>query len=408
MRQGAGQARKAGTRLFLAYITASLVPLLALGAARVHDIRAAALESGLGQGKAQAAVIAQMAIAPALSDLDGTLSGALRRDHRERLHAATDLSVYTGSVRRLRLRSFEGATVFSDDGTTLGAVPVTDPAFVAAAAGQVQVSITADPVDGTGQVVRVLQPVVATMTGRAVGVLELDLPYDEVAARSEAQLQRSYRRLGLGLSVLYVVLAVISWSSSRSLRRQAAEREHEALHDGLTGLPNREAFRARLSPTLSAALPDGGAVVLVDLDGFKAVNDALGHAAGDELLQLVSRRLQEGLRAGDTLARLGGDEFVLLLPGVAAAEHLLPLLEQALDRVREPAALRCGPVRVGASLGVAVCPADGTELDGLLQAADQAMYRAKRDGGGIALAGEVPPEPARVRVPAARAPEELL
>ena len=336
MRTQPGEARKAGVRLFVASVAATSVPLLLLAALLVRDAQHQAVERGLGQGRAQAAVITEMAVAPALSgDL---LSEGLSARERARLQGATDLSVFNGSLVRLRLRSFEGAVVFSDDDTTLDGVPASSPEFRAAAdRGEVRASIEVDPVDGTGQVVRVLQPVVPSVSGRAAGVLELYLPYDDIAAASAAELTRSSRRLGLALSLLYLVLAAISWSSSRSLRRHAAQREFEALHDALTGLPNREHFRGALRLALAGGEdPPSGAVVLVDLDGFKEVNDALGHAAGDELLALVARRLQEGLRTDDLVARLGGDEFALLLPAVDG-EDLEALLRGLHRGLLEPA-----------------------------------------------------------------------
>ena len=400
-------------RLFLAYVVASSVPLLLLAALLVRDSQREAVEHGLGQGRAQAAVITEMAVAPAL--VGGLLSDGLSRPERERLQGATDLSIFSGSLVRLRLRSFEGAVVFSDDDTTVDSVPVSSPDFQAAATlGEVRAAIQVDPVDGLGQVVRVLQPVVPTVSGRAAGVLELYLPYDDIAATSQAELTRSTKRLGLALSLLYLVLASISWSSSRSLRRHAAQREFEALHDALTGLPNREHYRGALHLALGAGdrpvpperLPYG-AVVLVDLDGFKEVNDTLGHAAGDELLRVVARRLQEGLRTDDLVARLGGDEFALLLPEVEG-EDLAVLLHELHDRLREPCAVAGAAVQVGGSFGAAAFPACGRDSDALLRRADTAMYAAKRARAGVVVAGpdDAATPSVAVLVPASRTAEE--
>ena len=132
------------------------------------------------------------------------------------------------------------------------------------------------------------------------------------------------------------MLALISWWTTRALRRHAADHEHQALHDPLTGLPNRRAVPARgrggARPRPGAAT--AGALVLVDLDHFKEVNDTLGHHAGDELLQVVGRRLAESLRTDDTVARLGGDEFGLVLPHGADRDETVALLTRVRERAR--------------------------------------------------------------------------
>jgi len=161
------------------------------------------------------------------------------------LQSATDLAIFSGSVARLRLRSFSGQVTFSDDGSTVGALASSHPAFRSASAGHTDIAIVRDARSGPAQVIRVLQPVVANASGQATGVLELYLPYDEIAAEVQAQTRHTIWRLAGGLGVLYMVLALISWYTTRKLRRYAAQREHQALHDGLTGLPNREWFRAR-------------------------------------------------------------------------------------------------------------------------------------------------------------------
>ena len=383
MRKSVGEARRAAGRLFLAYTLASLLPLLALAGALVQDLRREAVDRGLEQGRAQSAVVEEMAIAPALSGED--LRAGLSTSEREMLQDATDLAVFRGSLVRLRLRDFDGSVVYSDDGTTVDGASVDSQAFRAASRGELDVSISPDPVDGTGSVIRSLQPVVATASGRAVGVLELYLPYDDIEAQSARQLRDTYERLAWGLGLLWLVLAVISWSSSRSLRRQALLREHQALHDSLTGLPNRAAFLAAVDRLL--ADDRRGTVVLLDLDGFKAVNDTHGHAAGDALLTQVGVRLRTELRPGEVAARLGGDEFALLLERTSDRTVLQSRLDALVDALSAPVELDGASVSVGASVGTAQAPAQGRSVDRLMRAADEAMYECKRSRRGS------PPEP---------------
>jgi diguanylate cyclase (GGDEF)-like protein len=232
----------------------------------------------------------------------------------------------------------------------------------------------------------VLQPVVANASGRATGVFEVYLPYDQIASEVQVQTRHTVWQLAAGLAGLYMILALIAWYTSRKLHRHAAEREHQALHDGLTGLPNREWFRARAEDTLARSERSGesGAVVLVDLDRFKEVNDTLGHAAGDELLRVVGRRLSEALRTDDAVARLGGDEFGLVLPRVDA-DTVLPLLHTVRGALAEEIVLDGLALRVEASFGVALYPETSQDLEVLLQSADAAMYQGKRGSAGIVV-----------------------
>jgi diguanylate cyclase (GGDEF)-like protein len=383
-RRNGRRGASGGPKLFATYAAASLVSVAALGAILFQGYRTDAATRGRDQGLAQAAVIEEMAIAPALDGAD--LSKGLTATQRERLRGATDLAVFRGSVIRMRLRSFTGQVVFSDDTSTAGGISVADPAFRAAVAGRADVAVVPDTDRATGEVIRVLQPVITGASGRSVGVLELYLPYETIAAHLKDQMRAAYGRLGIGLAGLYVILALISWSTTRSLRRHAARHEHEALHDGLTGLPNRAAFRARAESTLEAAARGGstGAVVLADLNRFKEVNDTLGHHAGDELLRVVAERLAGALRATDTVARLGGDEFGIILPGVGAAEAV-ELLNGVRDVVTRELTLQDVPLTIEASFGVAVYPDHGTDVEQLLQHADAAMYQGKRGASSVVL-----------------------
>jgi diguanylate cyclase (GGDEF)-like protein len=168
-------------------------------------------------------------------------------------------------------------------------------------------------------------------------------------------------------------------------KRVEAQLAHQVLHDDLTGLPNRALFLDRLGQALSrlGRLTTTVAVLFLDLDRFKAVNDALGHAAGDELLRAVSHRLASVLRAGDTAARLSGDEFAVLCEDVAGERHAIGVAERVAEALQAPFTLAGDEVFMRASVGIALAT-EGTENpESLLRDADAAMYRAKEHGGGV-------------------------
>jgi diguanylate cyclase (GGDEF)-like protein/PAS domain S-box-containing protein len=173
------------------------------------------------------------------------------------------------------------------------------------------------------------------------------------------------------------------------LVRQAELNEHQALHDALTDLPNRTLFRERIEHAIRGAERDGRplAVLMMDLDRFKEVNDSLGHGAGDTLLQVLAERLQGVLRTVDTVARLGGDEFGLLLHD-ATGEDIRPVVERILEVVQDPIVVNGLPLAIEASIGIAVYPDHGVDFDTLVQHADVAMYRAKQQTSGFAFFDE--------------------
>jgi diguanylate cyclase (GGDEF)-like protein/PAS domain S-box-containing protein len=166
--------------------------------------------------------------------------------------------------------------------------------------------------------------------------------------------------------------------------RKSAEEQIKSLayHDTLTGLPNRLLFNDRLSIAVAQAhrLHQRLAVLFLDLDRFKVINDSLGHGVGDRLLQEVARRLLQTVREGDTVARLGGDEFTLLLPGAGRPLDLAKLAEKILDGLKQPYRIEGNELFVTASMGVSLYPEDGQNPDALVKNADTAMYRAKDQG----------------------------
>jgi len=164
-----------------------------------------------------------------------------------------------------------------------------------------------------------------------------------------------------------------------------------ALHDPLTSLPNRGLFNDRLEHGLAQAKRHGWtlAVMFIDLDGFKKINDQHGHHAGDVVLQTVASRLKAMTREDDTVSRHGGDEFLYLLMALKLETDAIAVASKIIASINEPCELSTGEgtvaVRVGCSIGIAIFPADGATDASLIATADKAMYRAKRNGGGYAF-----------------------
>ncbi len=175
---------------------------------------------------------------------------------------------------------------------------------------------------------------------------------------------------------------VLTCSDLTSMRSAQEQLSYLAHHDVLTGLPNRALLDERLDHELQRArrLGHGVALMFIDLDGFKTINDSLGHAAGDRLLQEVARRLRASIRDADTSARLGGDEFVVVMTDLAQPEDASRLAEKLLALLSEPVDIGGRTVKGSASIGVAVFPQDGGDRGALMMAADSAMYAAKANG----------------------------
>jgi diguanylate cyclase (GGDEF)-like protein len=211
--------------------------------------------------------------------------------------------------------------------------------------------------------------------GTVLGMLEIALPPDESLTERERHLFTAFAD---------------AVSSHLMTARLLTRRVHEATHDGLTGLANRTLLLQRCETALEQRA-DGElvALLLLDLDRFKQVNDTLGHAAGDTLLQQVAGRLSGQVRREDLVARLGGDEFGVLLTGLEASSDAETIADSLLGALRDPFLLEGLRVSVGGSIGVAVCPVDADHVEGLLRNADLAMYEAKvRPGSTSRYRGE--------------------
>jgi diguanylate cyclase (GGDEF)-like protein len=216
------------------------------------------------------------------------------------------------------------------------------------------------------------------------GAVQLYLPYGPIEKIIAQDNHRLYLILLCGFTLFYAVLFRIVARASNRLRRQAEDNEYLALHDSLTGLPNRALFHERAGQAIVTAKREGWslAVMIMDLDRFKEINDTLGHHHGDLVLQEMGNRLQPLLRETDTVARLGGDEFAVLLPHVENIEAALNVAEKIKKALEKPFYLQGLKLDVDASVGIAMFPHHGRDIHGLLRRADVAMYEAKATGRG--------------------------
>ena len=213
---------------------------------------------------------------------------------------------------------------------------------------------------------------------------EADEHYQAMADRAGSRARRGTAAILAGASLIMVMLV----GQSHRLRSRAFRRAtHQASHDALTGLPNRVLLHERIA---AAANPDGrdhqgAALLLIDLDRFKEVNDTLGHHYGDQLLIEVAQRMRNTLRRDETVARLGGDEFAVLLPGITDAQDVAAVAARLQEALDEPFPLDGINLTVAGSIGAALCPEHGTTADELLQRADIAMYAAKSNRTGYMI-----------------------
>jgi diguanylate cyclase (GGDEF)-like protein len=218
------------------------------------------------------------------------------------------------------------------------------------------------------------------------------LAADEQLAATHRDERAYLWRASAGSLLLILVISMLGGMSqqlARSRRRSAEEQvahaarvEYLAYHDGLTALPNRSLFSKLLGQSISQArrYKRQLALLFLDLDRFKHINDTLGHEAGDQLLQEVAKRLKECLRDSDTVARLGGDEFVVLLPELNVDRYAATVAQKILSAVARPFELRGHEFRVTASIGIATYPEDGLDEQTLTKNADVAMYQSKEEG----------------------------
>lgn len=238
-------------------------------------------------------------------------------------------------------------------------------------------------VDLRGAGLRAVRAARSTAPGVPVVALAGDDAGPEALAAVRAGAQECIAREGLTAAALGRAIAF-------AVERAVAYRW--SLHDELTGLPTRALMLEHVAHALARRGAEGSvALLFVDLDDFKPVNDALGHAAGDAVLAVLGQRIAAAVRPGDAVARWGGDEFTVLCEDARGASSGMAIGQRVLGAIRRPLRVRGSVVRVGASIGVAIARAGVDAPEALVERADRAMYVAKRRGGGLELAGGLAP-----------------
>ena len=310
----------------------------------------------------------------------------MRASRKRDLDRLFKQQVLVDDVDRATLYGLDGLVSYSTEPTLIGKRTPDSDAALAALSGQL-IETVVEPERVGGGERTVLKHVVPISFGkRAAGTF--------VSSRDYAPVARSIRSTFIPIAAVLEILVLALFASFFPVLRRATrqmgshidEIEHLALHDSLTGLPNRVLFYDRINEVLADASRSDGraAVMLLDLDRFKEINDVLGHANGDELLRGFSARLRRSLRDSDTVARLGGDEFGIVLR-VSGVDDVAETAARILGALTEPFAIGDMMLDVGASIGGALYPDDATDPETLVRFADVAMYAAKRNRSHVEL-----------------------
>ncbi|GAA3157871.1 hypothetical protein GCM10010531_06560 [Blastococcus jejuensis] len=399
--------RARGLSLLTRFGVASLVLTIAVGFVLSSVLSTAITERAREQAEWTVLVAVRLGLQPQLSpeDLEQGIDPARLAPVGAAVQgAAADLQRGGAELDdmdpvELKIFNRDGEIVYSDEADLIGRTTESDE-FEAALRGEVVSGFSHSTTDsddseiGDRRLLEVYVPVQFEGSATPDGVAELYLPYAPVAEAVEADVEKLTWTLVIGLTVFYGGLFRFIASASGKLRRQTAELQvsadrdrHQATHDALTGLPNWELLRDRLEQALVAAgrSDDEVALLLIDLDRFKEINDTLGHTYGDKLLRQVGPRLQSVLREGDTIARLGGDEFAVLLPTVDGESEARLVAERLRESLHRAFDVDGVVLDVEASVGIVLSPWHGTGTEDLLRNADIAMYAAKELKGAAVV-----------------------
>ena len=297
---------------------------------------------------------------------------------------------------KLNIIKLDGRTLFSTDASQIGNDDSRNAGFLAARQGQAMSTLThydkIGALDGEIADRDVLESYVALRPGADApieGVLEMYTDVTDALAGSERRQRLVTLSVIAVLAVLYTIFFFIAKYADSVIRRQHEQQrladqslQHMSTHDALTNLPNRMLLLDRIKQSLSSAERRNNllAVAFIDIDHFKNINDSLGHHTGDKVLKTVAQRLSQLLRKGDTVARLGGDEFVITLPDINSSADVLQIVRKVLTSIALPIATDDRELHLTGSIGIALYPEHGKDVDTLMRHADMAMYNAKQLG----------------------------
>ncbi|MGA2453681.1 MAG: EAL domain-containing protein [Solirubrobacteraceae bacterium] len=363
----------------------SLLPMLVLGFVLARVLQAQIVSRTLADATESARIVAHLGIEPHLSpqDLRTGLTPAGIRALDQQLSARS----VTQDLARIKIWNSRYKVIYSDDHSLIGrTLPPSDDLRDALAGKPDDADVvtprpeteTASEV-GLGQLVEVYVPLRFAASGPPEGAFEIYLSYKPIAAAIAHDKRTIALLVAIGLALLWLILYRIVAQASRRLRRQARENYRLAHYDSLTGLPNRTLFIDDVTQTVcrEALQPDTVAVLLIDLDRFTEINNTLGHAGGDSVLQEVARRLSETFAQEAELARVGADEFAILCQntqGEAGARDAAAAVQACLEA---PMVIDGVALNIEASIGIAVMDEHADGADVLLQRVDTALARAR-------------------------------
>jgi diguanylate cyclase (GGDEF)-like protein len=367
-------------RFTLLSLTATIALGLALGHLVQDQIKARAIRSAAQSAQlvAHFGIQAQLSYTDTEKGLNPEVIPALDLLFLSGYQAGTLAQVEVINARKL--------VIYSNNHGLIGKQAMAAPGLAAALRGRTTATVIRNAAPhGSHWLIESFVPLRFSAVGKPDGAFEVYTPYAPVAASIAHDTRRLYRALGIGLLLFYVALFPIMFGASRRLRRQSRENHRHARLDALTGVPNRRSFFEHAGRVLArSASSDPAAVMVIDLDHFKEVNDTFGHHHGDLLLQAAAQRIGEAVRERDVVARLGGDEFAVLVRD-ACEDTATEVARRIGDMLEQPFELRGVTVDIEASIGIALFPAHAEDVDTLLHRADLAMYRAKErhDGYGV-------------------------